>query len=225
MKMLKNTSPPRSYDRVFCTYEMMNLSQSNDIMLKSNPLFTMFFKGGTVPVLVEKPFSVEIINSVLDMYSEELPISVLDPDTGLEIILRIPNMPIIGLTSQETPNHQRSLGFLPGTNNKADDYEAEERSNRPSFEPEALFLIDVDPRRLPQGVTNAWVIQVVDQKNEDLYIKLAKKLSAKFDDQTIIVTSAYSKRMPRDVGEAEKAPKTKKSSLPPVIILRTEEAK
>lgn len=182
-----------------------------------------------MPVYVEKPFSTQIINAVLDTYSEELPISVLDPDTGLEIILRIPNIPIIGLTSQETPNHRRSLGFLPASDNQTDDYEAEESSNRPSFEPEALFLIDVDPRRLPEGVTDAWVIQVVDQKNEDLYIKLAKNLSAKFDDKNIIVTSAYSERMPRDVGEAKKksktSPKSDKPSLPPVIILRAEEAK
>lgn len=145
-----------------------------------------------MPVLVEDPRSFEIEKFLL-AYSEtnKLGLSLIDPVTEHEIFHTLINIPVIGLTFQPTAGLQGSFGFLKNLDpqeteakNEADD------ECRPTYKPEAFLNIDVDPRDLPEDVKTAWVIQVVDKKDEPAYIEIAKILSAGFDDMLVIVTSA-----------------------------------
>ena len=141
-----------------------------------------------MPILIEKPQSFEIEKFLLAATSSWRPqLSLINPYTGKEIFHQLVNIPKIGLTFQPTPNNGRSIGFLGTTPRLVED----KIDNGPEFEQEAILLLDVDPRDLPVGVEEAWVIQVKNQKSESAYIPVAEILSTRFDNITVIITSEY----------------------------------
>ena len=144
-----------------------------------------------MPVILENPESPNIEQFLIAYGSRLTPqLSLIDPETGFEIYDVLKNMAVIGLTFQPTPSRfPQSLGFIPRPISPTKKKEAGEGA--PIFEPEALLILDIDPRSLPSDVKEAWVIQVRNQADEANYVEVAKALSARFGDITIIVTSVY----------------------------------
>lgn len=144
-----------------------------------------------MPVYIENPISFELEEFLLNTLINGQKLSLVDPETGLEINSVLANLPAIGLTFQPTPDHRNPMGFLPeanpGKSNVFDD------PLKPQFEPEAILIFDSGDIPLPEKIKNAevWVIQVKNQENEDLYAEVAKKICDKYQTVNIVVTSAF----------------------------------
>lgn len=143
------------------------------------------------PVYIEDPLSFEIQKFIIGRQPKEgTIISVLDPD-GYEIFGTLANIPQIGLTREPTPSHRKPVGFLGvATSNTQNDNNPNDPL-RPTFEPEAILSLDVADIPLPKDVTDAWVLQVKNQKDEAFYVDLADLLSRNFNNVAIVVTSAF----------------------------------
>jgi hypothetical protein len=182
-------------------------------------------------VLIEDPQSFEIEKFLLayPFFNKEKTLSLIDPNTGsddtvgYEIYSKLANIPEIGLTLQPTPSHKTPIGFVGVVETKTAEDQDENDPMRPQFPWEALLVLDVDPKSLPEGVDKAWVIQVKDQKNEAVYAEIAEVLSDHFDNITVIVTSAFKDNPdPECIDGVPVDPKDKNSSVfCPIVIRRT----
>lgn len=180
-----------------------------------------------MPVLIEKPRSFDVEKFLLAISkAKKLNLSLINPDSGQEIYHRLVNIPIIGLTFKPTPDHDAPLGFLP----KLDCGDKEEQTDeddpsRPTFSPEALLVLDVDPKDLPEKVDYAWVLQVEDKRDEKAYVEIADLLSTQFNE-TIIVSSAHMDNPDPDVVDGQPSNPKFPGSAPfcPIVIRRTDPA-
>jgi hypothetical protein len=184
-----------------------------------------------MPVHVEDPRSFEVEKFLL-AYSaaKKLGLSLIDPSTGLEIYHRLANIPIVGLTFQPTPDHKAPFGFpgVPAEKAHPEDCEKEDDESRPTFNPEALLVLDVDPRDLPKKMKlPVWVIQVEDFKDEPAFIEIAEILSAQFDDINIVVTSAHKQNTDPEMMDGIPADPRFPNSAPycPIVIRRVKPTK
>lgn len=125
-------------------------------------------------------------------------ISTINPHTRHEINSYYMNIPVIGLTTKETPDQAKAIGFdavaptiCTVSNNPEEDMG---NTKLPIYTPEAYVHLDVSDMPLPKGLPGkVWVMQIIDDKNRDIYTNVAKALCAQFPDVTILITIVFKK--------------------------------
>lgn len=177
-----------------------------------------------MPVLFENPLSFEIEKMLIALPKiQGKKLSLIDPNTGFEIYNTLVNIPQIGLTFQETPSQKGTFGFVPG--NKSVDDSNHNDPLRPTFEPEAILILDVGEITLPDSTDtkSVWILQVTNKKDEKLFAVVAKVLSKHFNDKTIIISCIFMPNVDPDITDSTppKPPKFNNGALSPVGISRT----
>jgi len=182
-----------------------------------------------VGVYEEDPQSFKIEAFLLKTFSSDPDhvLSLIKPGPfgfGREIYHTLENIPRIGLTWQPTPSHTKRFGFLPEMKHAEDNNDQkEDDQNGPEFEPEALLVLDVDPRSLPPEITMAWVLQVKNRKNQAAYTEVAKAIMKKFRINVIVTAATMDN--PDVEGEGVETKLGKKAVFNPVVIRTTKRVK
>jgi hypothetical protein len=157
-------------------------------------------KGGQMPFAHEK----EPRSWAIQQYFHCRPkiagkkVSTINPQTKHEINKYYINIPVIGLTTKETPDQAKAIGFDPVapvisevSNNPEEDMVS---TKLPIYTPEAYIHLDISDMPLPKGLTGEiWVLQIIDHKDHETYTDIAKALCSQFPDVTILITTVFKK--------------------------------
>lgn len=145
-----------------------------------------------MPVYFEDPVSPKIERFLLKTFGKgKKPLSLLDPESGIEIDVELKNLSGIGLTYKPTPSHNPGIHF-PGMRIDLETRTlVPDSKDRPRFVPEALLDLNVPFSSLPvlpDDVKEAWVLQVNSKADLPNYTPIAIALEKAFKGVAIFVT-------------------------------------